>query len=104
MIQNYDAVEGQSLLDVCLNTYGSLDLLLKLIMDNGVEGIADDPTTGDNYSFDSDLISESTSNQLSIISSKYATKPFAASQLPSYFLETDDGQFILTDTPDYISI
>jgi hypothetical protein len=33
------AVKGSSMLDVCLNTYGTFDLLAKLIKDNNVDGV-----------------------------------------------------------------
>jgi hypothetical protein len=35
MLKNYKAVNGQSIYDVCLNTYGTLDRLIKQLVDSG---------------------------------------------------------------------
>jgi hypothetical protein len=35
----YNSVNGQSIWDICLNTYGSIDFMSKLLIDNGIESI-----------------------------------------------------------------
>ncbi|MDQ2718249.1 MAG: hypothetical protein M3Z26_00605 [Bacteroidota bacterium] len=40
-MQQFKAVQGQNLLDVCLNTYGSLESLFQLVMDNDLKNIND---------------------------------------------------------------
>jgi len=56
MQQNFNAVNGQSLLDVCLNTYGTSDLLLKLMQDNGVSNLDYTPATGQVFVYDDSLV------------------------------------------------
>ena len=55
---SYSCQQGQTLLDVCLNTYGSLDFLEKLITDNGFENANQLPTSGQIVSWDETLISD----------------------------------------------
>ena len=51
MIQ-YTAIDGQSLLDVCLNTYGSFDSLIELILDNNnLVTVNDNVNSGENFVF-----------------------------------------------------
>ena len=38
-MQTYNAIAGQSIYDVCLQTYGSLNYLYKLMQDNGIQGL-----------------------------------------------------------------
>lgn len=45
-MSQYKCVEGQSLEDICLQTYGSLDFILKLIQDNGFDNINSQPYSG----------------------------------------------------------
>jgi hypothetical protein len=56
MQQNYKAVNGQSLLDVCLNTYGTTDLLYKLLQDNSIANLDYTPVTGQAFVYDDDLV------------------------------------------------
>ncbi len=51
MPQEYKARAGQSVFDVCLNTYGTLDLTYRLLQDSGVEDIETAPTTGQVFTF-----------------------------------------------------
>lgn len=59
----YIAVTGQSLYDVCLITYGSLDFLLKLANDNGITDLNNTALTGIAFSYDSSLIANQAINQ-----------------------------------------
>ena len=54
-MQNYNSVNGQSILDVCLSVYGTLDYLYKLITDNNISGVDYVPTTGQLFIFDNSL-------------------------------------------------
>lgn len=52
----YTARPGQSIYDICLQTYGTLDLLIKLCIDNDISGVEDEFTIGKIFTFDSSLI------------------------------------------------
>ena len=54
----YKAVNGQSLLDVCLNTYGSTDYFIKLLKDNNIANANQLPYTGQQFSWDETLVSD----------------------------------------------
>src|SRR3954447_26298775 len=89
-MQTYPAVEGQSLYDVCLNTYGSLDFLLKMLVDSGVSDINQSPFSGQIFSFDPQLVVDQGINrQLIVTDTRYAT---AYSKLGSvYYTVIDQG-------------
>jgi hypothetical protein len=59
----YKCVEGQSLEDVCLQTYGSLDFILKLIKDNGFNNINNIPYSGQIITWDELLTVDQLVNQ-----------------------------------------
>lgn len=54
----YKAVYGQSLFDVCLNTYGTFDYLAKLLIDNNVENIDITPYSGQIFNWDEMLVAD----------------------------------------------
>jgi hypothetical protein len=54
-MQQYKSINGQSIQDVCLSTYGSLDYIYKLIQDSGVESIEYVPKSGDVFLYDLSL-------------------------------------------------
>lgn len=56
MLKPFEAVSGQLLKDVCLNTYGTLDQLVKLAQDNNIEDLHYKCKTGDVFIFDTDLV------------------------------------------------
>ncbi len=71
----YKAIEGQSLWDVCLNTYGSFDYMVKLLQDNDIDNINVYPYSGQPFNWDETLVVD----QLVTINSQsaniiYATK------------------------------
>lgn len=75
MQRQFGIVDGQSLLDVCLNTYGSLDYLLRLIQDNGIENANANVQSGQIVVFeDSLVIDQSTIGQNQATGIFYATK------------------------------
>lgn len=71
-MQNYNSVNGQSLLDVCLSVYGTLDYLYKLIVDNNISGVDYDPTTGQVFVYDDSLTVNSNAFQKRSVA-KYST-------------------------------
>jgi hypothetical protein len=76
----YKAVEGQNLLDICLNTYGSLDFMIKLLQDNDIDNINVSPISGQLFTWDETLTVDQLVNQISQNSNiVYATKFLANS-------------------------
>lgn len=74
MQKNYSASKGQSIFDVCLNAYGTLDNLVKLLDDSGDQGVDDVPASGQNYVYDDSLVVDQAVNQAYTLSgTKYAT-------------------------------
>lgn len=70
----FTAVYGQSIFDVCLNCYGSLDLLYKLIQDSGIDSVNDTPRSGQKYTYDDALVVDQNIFQQTTLSGiKYAT-------------------------------
>lgn len=73
-IQIYTAVYGQSLLDVCLNCYGSLDLFYKTLQDSGVDNANVTPLSGQKFTYDDGLVTDMNVYQKTTLSGvKYAT-------------------------------
>jgi hypothetical protein len=54
----FRAVSGQSIFDVCLNCYGTLDLLYKLIKDNGISDANQLVSSGQSFSYDDQLTND----------------------------------------------
>lgn len=76
MQKNYNAIYGQSIFDVCLNTYGSLDDLFKLLQDSSGtnKGLNDVPASGQLYVYDDSLVADQQINQAYTLSGiNYAT-------------------------------
>jgi hypothetical protein len=55
-MQIYKAINGQSIYDVCLQTYGSLDYLFKLMQDNAFAGLDDKVISGQEFVWDDSLV------------------------------------------------
>jgi hypothetical protein len=74
MPQEYKARAGQSLFDVCLNTYGSLDFIYTLMVDNSISDISYQPTTGQVFEYDiSQVVSPVISRTISTSEVRYST-------------------------------
>lgn len=75
MLKNYNAINGQSIFDVCLNTYGTLDLLIKQLVDSGAgQGVNDVPISGQVYIYDDSLVVDQAVNQAFLLTGiRYAT-------------------------------
>lgn len=73
-LQVYNAVEGQSLYDVCLQTYQSLDYLRRLMNDSGVDNINHIPFSGQAFLFDPELVVDQAVQRTQVVTNtKYAT-------------------------------
>lgn len=69
-MNNYYATMGQSLYDICLNVYGSLDYLLKLMLDNNITALSYMPLSGQQFVYDTTLVANQQITQLNYV---YAT-------------------------------
>jgi len=56
MIREFRAVDMSTIYDVCLNTYGNLDYLVKLMVDNNFEGVNTYPSAGQVFVYDDTLV------------------------------------------------
>lgn len=74
MIQQFRAVDQCTIWDVCANTYGSYDQIVKLMQDNGFENVNTYPNNGDIFLFDDTLVSNQIIKQMSAGIVKYATR------------------------------
>lgn len=74
MLRSYKAIEGQSLLDVCLQTYGTLDLLIKLMQDSGIDNVNVKPKSQQVFIYDDTLVfNQGVTNQYLLSNIIYAT-------------------------------
>ena len=74
-MRNFTAINNCTIYDVCLNTYGTLDLLTKLMVDNNFLGVNIYPENGTIFVYDETLISnENIYNQAVLNNIKYATQ------------------------------
>lgn len=74
MLQEFEAIDGQSIFDVCLNCYGTMDLLYKLLQDNGIDSINATPYSRQIFTYDDTLVIDQGVNQQFTQSGyKYAT-------------------------------
>jgi len=62
-IKTYIARSGQSLYDVCLQTYGSIDFIYKLITDNQIDNLNTYNLGRKQFIFDASLIADVSINQ-----------------------------------------
>ena len=70
-MQIFTAVSNSTIYDVCLNTYGSLDFLAKLMLDNNFLNINTSPTNGQQFSFDETLVVNQAFKQVNITYATY---------------------------------
>lgn len=74
MLSEYKAQNGQSVVDVCLNTYGTTDYLYKLLEDSDVSDVDSVPATGDVFYYDVALaVNLNTSRTKVMTPVRYAT-------------------------------
>jgi hypothetical protein len=98
-MQQFNGVQGQSLMDVCLNTYGSLDFFFKLLRDNGIASANSTVITGQVFIWDDSLVQNQQVNQAYAASGIiYATEIGASQQTSGDAIITEDGFFIISET------
>lgn len=81
-MKTFIAVSNSTIYDVCLNTYGTLDYLVKLMVDNNHDGVDLYPENGQEYLYDDTLINKISStitknnynNSANLAQIKFATK------------------------------
>ena len=82
MTKEFKAVSNSTIYDVCLNTYGTLNLLAKLMDDNSFQGVTIYPTSGQIFLYDDEFVNVQTNQNLERnftvsageVQVKYATK------------------------------
>ncbi len=80
MIRTFTAISNSTIYDVCLNTYGTLDLLVKLMDDNDFNGVDTLPVNGQEFLYDDTLVKNISNNNLyqpTQISGIFSLKKFA---------------------------
>lgn len=81
-MKTFTAISNSTIYDVCLNTYGTLDHLVKLMDDNGHEGVDVDPVNGQVFQYDESFVNNISVNNTgspaavgsTLLSVKYATQ------------------------------
>lgn len=74
MPKKFNAQAGQSIYDVCLNTYGTFDQLVKLLRDSGNQGVNDVPFSGQAFVYDETLVADQQVSQITALRGRvYAT-------------------------------
>lgn len=98
-MQAYNAIDGQSLLDVCLNTYGDLGYLYKLLQDNNVLNADEIVKSGDAFIWDDSLVQNQQINAAYAASGIYYSTDIGASQAAAGFgILTETGLFIVGES------
>lgn len=97
-MKNFAAIAGQSLYDVCLQTYGDLGYLFKLIQDNNIDGVNTDVYSGQIFVWDETLVQDQQINS-SFTASKiyYSTTVDAGGSV--FFVDTIQGGKIVQPNP-----
>ena len=71
MQQEFRAISGQSIYDVCLNCYGTLDLLYRLLQDNGIDSVDLPVYSRQLFVYEDTLVVDQGINQIFTRSGKY---------------------------------
>ena len=96
-MRTYKALSGQSIYDVCLQTYGSLDFLYRLMQDNGVNGLDEDVRSGQSFVWDDNLVLDQQLNAaFAATGTRYATD---VSSLGSVYYVINNGGKIVPNNP-----
>lgn len=74
MQKNYSAVQGQSNADVCLQTYGTMDYIIKLLQDSGIDNINAKPKSQQQFKYNDTLVfNQGVASQFLLNDTIYAT-------------------------------
>lgn len=83
-MKEFIAIEGSTIFDVCLNTYGTLNRIVKLMDDSGhAGGITAYPTAGQVFLYDENLVnvqSNQNLNQNYTVAAGASVKKYATKQ------------------------
>lgn len=63
-MKSFTAISNSTIYDVCLNTYGTLNHLGKLMADNNHAGVNAYPTSGQVFLYDENLVNTQTEQSL----------------------------------------
>jgi len=118
-MKTFSAISGQTLPDVCMNTYGSMDYFYKLLQDNNIPNANAIPYTGQQFTWDDTLVVDSlvsvtTTNQNIIYATGYgsngntyyvtvASQPNAYVPNSSPYVPDSGNVYQATKTYDYVS-
>lgn len=83
----YTAVRGQSLQDICLITYGSLDFIVKLANDNSINDLCATSLSGIAFTYDNTLVVSQILQQQ--LGNRYGT----AIDILEYYAPEDGGGY-----------
>jgi len=87
MSATYTAVSGQSLQDVCMITYGSLDYLVQLANDNYITDLNSSSLSGVTFTYNDTLVVNQVLQQQ--LNQGYGTAPAVL----AYYVSEDDGSY-----------
>jgi hypothetical protein len=76
-MRTFNAIAGQSIYDVCLQTYGSLDYLYKLMQDNGIQGLNEPVSSRQPFVWDDSLVVDQVQNAAFAASKTYYSTDMA---------------------------
>ena len=95
--------QNQSIFDVCLQAYGSLDFMDNIIRDNPTLNYDSEVLVGDEIVFDETIgiLQINTKRDLEDISFTNGDNIF---EIPSIFLSTTNDEFIVTTNDEYIEL
>lgn len=96
-LQVFYAKLGQSLFDVCLNTYGSLDYLYKLLQDNGIDSVNSTVRSQQPFVWETDLVVDQVVNRNTTLKNVFFAT--AGSQNGSTYFVVEGGANVPRSTP-----
>lgn len=91
----YKSIQGQSIYDVCLNTYGSLDYLTKLLSDNGIDSVDTYPTVNQEFIWDNTFVADALRNQVNNNGNITYATAIHPNQIAKSTVENDSSDLIV---------
>ena len=105
MTINYKAQSGQSIYDICLMTYGTMDKIITLVKDSMLSNITDENIAGKIFPFESSLIADvGFSNSIKKQGKIFATAKSSSIEGNVQALANDDGVILTTDDGIFLTI
>ena len=94
-MKTFSAVYGQSLADVCMNTYGSMDYFYKLLQDNNIQDANQLPSTNQKFVHDDTLVVDSLiSRQVLSTNTIFATA--SSGNMNTFYIIVGDPNYVST--------